>query len=65
MTDAHGVHVATVDGTGTVHVVPVTRGMDDGREIELVDGISGGEQVIANPGADIKDGARVQAVIGP
>jgi RND family efflux transporter MFP subunit len=62
ITDARGVHVATVDGTGRVHLVEVVRGLDNGREIELVEGLVGGEQVIASPGGDVVDGARVEPV---
>jgi RND family efflux transporter MFP subunit len=62
ITDARGVHVATVDGTGRVHLAPVVRGLDSGREIELVGGLVGGEQVIASPGGDVVDGARVEPV---
>jgi RND family efflux transporter MFP subunit len=65
ITDARGVHVATVDGAGQVHLVAVVRGLDDGSEIELVDGIQGGEQVMVNPGGDVTDGMRVEAVAGP
>jgi RND family efflux transporter MFP subunit len=62
ITDARGVHVATVDGTGRVHLIEVVRGLDNGREIELVEGLVGGEQVIASPGGDVVDGARVEPV---
>jgi RND family efflux transporter MFP subunit len=65
ITDARGNHVATVDGSGGVHLVEVVRGLDNGREIELVDGLAGGEQVMVNPGADVTDGTRVDAVRGP
>jgi len=65
ITDAHGVHVATVDGVGQVHLVAVVRGLDDGREIDLVDGLVGGEQVMVNPGGDVADGTRVEVVRGP
>jgi RND family efflux transporter MFP subunit len=65
MTDARGVHVATVDGAGQVHLVAVVRGLDDGQEIELVEGLAGGEQVMVNPGGDVIDGMRVEAVTGP
>jgi RND family efflux transporter MFP subunit len=61
ITDAHGVHVATVDAAGYVHLVPVQRGRDDGRELELVDGLLGGERVIVNPGGDVSNGTRVEA----
>jgi RND family efflux transporter MFP subunit len=60
ITDARGVHVATVDGTGRVHLVEVVRGPDNGREIELVEGLVGGEHVIASPGGDVVDGARIE-----
>jgi multidrug efflux pump subunit AcrA (membrane-fusion protein) len=64
ITDAHGVHVATLDARGYVHLVPVQRGRDDGRELELVDGLHGGEQVLVNPGGDVSDGTRVEAAPG-
>jgi RND family efflux transporter MFP subunit len=62
--DSRGVHVATVDGTGDVRLVAVSRGLDDGREIELLRGLTGGEQVVVNPGGGVTDGMRVQAVKG-
>jgi membrane fusion protein, multidrug efflux system len=61
ITDAGGVHVATMDAGGYVHLVPVRLGRDDGRELELVDGLHGGEQVLVNPGGDVSDGMRVEA----
>jgi RND family efflux transporter MFP subunit len=61
ITDANGVHVATVDAKGEVRLVAVTRGIDNGRDIDLVDGLSGGEQVMANPGADVVNGMHVEA----
>jgi RND family efflux transporter MFP subunit len=64
ITDARGVHVATVDGHGLVHLVAVQRGLDNGREIELIEGLNGGEQVMVNPGGDVTDGTRVEAVTG-
>ena len=60
ITDARGVHVATVEA-GHAHLVGVLRGLDTGREIDLVDGLKGGEQVIVNPGADLNEGTPVQA----
>lgn len=65
ITDARGVHVATVDKTGQVHLVTVVRGLDNGNEIDLIDGLVGGEQVIVNPGADVTDGMRVEPATGP
>lgn len=59
--DARGVHVATVDARGELHLVPVVRGLDNGAEIDLVDGLFGGERVVTNPGGDVTDGTRVDA----
>jgi RND family efflux transporter MFP subunit len=60
--DSRGVHVAVVDGSGKVHFVAVTPGLDNGNTIELVAGLSGGEQVIATPPSGVTDGMQVQAV---
>ena len=65
ITDAHGIHVATLDGNGEAHLVPVVLGLDNGREIDLVEGLEGGEQVIVDPGADVTDGMRFEALKGP
>ena len=62
ITDARGVHVATVDAAGRVHLVEVVRGLDNGRDIDLVEGLVGGEQVVASPGGDLTDGARIEPV---
>jgi membrane fusion protein (multidrug efflux system) len=64
ITDGQGVHVATVDPGGRVQLLAVQRGLDNGAEIELVDGLAGGEQVVVNPGAAVSGGMRVQAVGG-
>jgi len=60
--DSRGVHVAVVDGSGKVHLVAVTPGPDDGNTIELVAGLSGGEQVISTPPSAVADGMQVQPV---
>ena len=60
--DARGVHVGVVDGSGTVRLVAVTPGLDDGNNIDLVAGLSGGEQVLTAPPSDVKDGMQVQPV---
>jgi RND family efflux transporter MFP subunit len=60
--DARGVHVAVVDGSGKVHLTAVTTGLDNGNTIELVAGLSGGEQVISAPPSDVADGMQVQPV---
>jgi membrane fusion protein, multidrug efflux system len=60
--DARGVHVAVVDGSGKVHLVEVTQGIDNGNTVDIVAGLSGGEQVIVTPPSDVRDGMEVQAV---
>jgi membrane fusion protein, multidrug efflux system len=60
--DSRGVHVAVVDGTGKVHLVAVTTGLDNGTTIDLVAGLSGGEQVIAAPPGGVTDGLQVTPV---
>ena len=60
--DARGVHVATVDATGYVHLAAVQSGRDDGRELELVDGLVGGENVIVSPSGDLVEGGRVEVL---
>jgi RND family efflux transporter MFP subunit len=60
--DARGVHVATVDGAGQVHLVAVQPGPDTGSQTDVVAGLSGGEQVIVSPGGDVTDGTHVEAV---
>jgi RND family efflux transporter MFP subunit len=60
--DSRGLHVAVVDGTGKVHLVAVTTGLDDGTDVDVVTGLSGGEQVIAAPPSGVADGFQVEAV---
>jgi len=62
ISDSRGVHVAVVDGSGKVHLVAVTQGLDNGTNVDVVSGLSGGEQVIATPPSGVTDGMQVQAV---
>jgi membrane fusion protein (multidrug efflux system) len=62
ISDARGIHVGVVDGSGKVRLVAVTPGLDNGNTVDLVTGLSGGEQVIAAPPSDVTDGMQVQAV---
>jgi RND family efflux transporter MFP subunit len=59
--DSRGVHVAVVDGSGKVHLVAVAPGLDNGTTVDLVQGLSGGEQVIAAPASDVAEGQEVKA----
>jgi multidrug efflux pump subunit AcrA (membrane-fusion protein) len=60
--DSRGVHVAVVDGSGKVKLVAVTPGPDNGNTVDLVAGLSGGEQVMVTPPSTVTDGMQVQAV---
>jgi RND family efflux transporter MFP subunit len=60
--DSRGVHVAVVDASGKVHLAAVTTGHDDGTNIDVVLGLSGGEQVIATPPSGVAEGMQVQPV---
>jgi len=60
--NADGTQVATVKD-GVVHFHRVTLGQDFGNEVEVVEGLSGDELVIANPGERTVEGAAV-AVAG-
>src|SRR6266446_10906199 len=62
ISDSRGVHVAVVDGSGKVRLVAVTPGLDNGNTIDLVAGLSGGEQVMVTPPSTVTDGLQVQAV---
>ena len=48
-----------------LHVVPVTLGYDDGNNVEITDGLSGGELVAMNVGQTAQDGEIVQPVAAP
>jgi membrane fusion protein, multidrug efflux system len=54
--DARGIHVAVIDSSSHVHLVAVQPGRDFGAEIELVNGLNGGERVVVNPPANLADG---------
>ena len=58
--DATGVHVAVVDARSRVHLVAVQPGRDNGTEVEIVEGLQGGERVVVSPPAGLTNGAQVQ-----
>jgi RND family efflux transporter MFP subunit len=57
--DSNGTRVAIVKD-GKAHFQKVVLGQDDGNDIEVVGGLQGDEQVIANPGERVVEGANVQ-----
>lgn len=58
--DGKGTRVATVSADGTLHFISVTVGRDMGDTIEIASGLKGGERVVTNPDATLKDGDRVR-----
>jgi multidrug efflux pump subunit AcrA (membrane-fusion protein) len=62
--DAKGVHVAGLDDDNRVHLIVVQPGRDSGSDVEIVDGLGGGERVLATPPADVLDGMLVQPIDG-
>jgi RND family efflux transporter MFP subunit len=62
--DAKGVHVAGLDDDNRVHLIVVQPGRDNGSDIEIVDGLVGGERILATPPADVLEGMLVQPVDG-
>ncbi|MDB5219235.1 MAG: hypothetical protein JWO86_7162 [Myxococcaceae bacterium] len=62
--DATGAHVATVGADSLVHLVTVQPGRNLGSEIEIVDGLVGGERILPTPPADVTEGTRVEPVGG-
>jgi membrane fusion protein (multidrug efflux system) len=59
--DAQGTRVATVDGSSRLHFVRVQVGRDMGQTVEIVDGLTGNERVVAAPSAGLQEGDRVEA----
>jgi RND family efflux transporter MFP subunit len=62
--NASGTQVAVVS-EGVVHFKKVEIGQDFGNEIEIVGGLNGDEQIIANPGERVVEGVAVSAAMNP
>ena len=58
------VFVAVVDG-GRVRLVQVQAGEDDGKRVQILSGLHGGETVVLNPSAELRDGDPVQVMPSP
>lgn len=55
-----GMHVATVDAQDHIVMKPVTLGRDYGSDIEIVEGLSAGDNVVLSPPDSLTDGVVVQ-----
>jgi membrane fusion protein (multidrug efflux system) len=62
--DAQGVRVATVGEDGRVKLVAIQLGRNLGNDVEVVEGLAGGERVLSAPPSNVTDGMRVQPVGG-
>jgi len=62
--DQHGMQVAIYDD-GIAHIQKVGIGEDDGAIIQVVTGLSPGQDLIVNPPAGILDGAKVKSAPPP
>jgi RND family efflux transporter MFP subunit len=56
-----GTLVATVNGSGTVHLQPVRVGRNYGETVEVLEGLKGNESLVLNPSDSIAEGDKVQA----
>jgi RND family efflux transporter MFP subunit len=54
-----GPHVVLADDGGRLEVRPVQLGRDFGRQVAVLEGISGAEQLVVNPTDDLRDGVPV------
>ena len=59
--DETGLHVLVVGPDGHVHAKSINIYRDFGTTAELREGLSGGEELVVNPPADLSDGAKVNA----
>ncbi|TXN06358.1 efflux RND transporter periplasmic adaptor subunit [Methylobacterium sp. WL103] len=57
--DAAGTQVAVVQPDDTVKLHPITIARDLGTTLELRSGLKGGDTVVLNPPADLRDGSRI------
>ncbi len=60
-----GTKVATVDGNGHVHFVPVRIARDQGSSVEISAGLAAGTRVIDSPPDSLQEGEAVRVLEGP
>lgn len=58
--DGGGMHVVTVNSQHNLHFVPVTIGKDMGKEIEVLAGLTGSEELVASPSDVLSEGQHVE-----
>jgi RND family efflux transporter MFP subunit len=60
--DKNGMHVVSVSADGRVHFVAVDIGQDQGSQVEISQGLRGGETLVSNPSDLLSDGEKVSVV---
>ena len=58
-----GIRVAAVDPQGKVHLRPIRIGRNYGETVEVIDGVTGNEQLILNPSDSLADGDQVSIAL--
>ncbi len=59
-----GVQVLRLDGSDVVHLQGVTLGLNFGRTVQVLEGVSAGDRLVNNPNAGLLEGERVSIVPG-
>jgi RND family efflux transporter MFP subunit len=54
-----GTYVAVIKPDSTIHFQKITVGRDYGAELELTEGLEGGELLVVNPGDSVREGVKV------
>ncbi|QMV18509.1 efflux RND transporter periplasmic adaptor subunit [Granulicella sp. 5B5] len=57
--DKNGMHVVSVSADSRVHFIPVNIGQDQGAQVEISQGLHGGETLVSNPSDLLSDGQKV------
>jgi RND family efflux transporter MFP subunit len=60
--DKDGMHVVSVSQDSRVHLVAVDIGQDQGSEVEISQGLRGGETLVSNPSDLLSDGEKVSVM---
>lgn len=60
--DKNGMHVVSVSADSRVHFVAVDIGQDQGSQVEISEGLRGGETLVSNPSDLLSDGEKVSVV---
>ena len=58
-----GIRVAVVGGDGRVHLRPVRIGRNYGEVVEVLDGVTGNEQLVLNPSDSLAEGDAVTIAV--